>query len=253
MADAMVTGAPPACTSTFVGGIDPERRFAIHARHYAASVARSIVERFAATVWLIGSEPVVRAATAFVREHPPTMPCMAEYGDAFPAYLTSFEDGALPPYVSQFATIDWHLGRIAITADAPPVTTIPLSDTRRIADVQLALQQGVAYVPTAWSLDELIAFYLSGEAPDSYALCQEALWLELRGSRGELSMRRLAQGEFVFREALTKGVSLGDAAAAAAHSDACFSPSDAVMQLLTDGLVTGVRDPTSEAHDVRSV
>jgi len=246
----MVTSARPECELTLVGGDDPTRRFAIHTRHYGASVARAIVERFAATVWLVGSEPVVRAAAAFVREHPPTKPCMAEYGDAFPAYLASFGDGALPRYVAPFATLDWHLGRLAITADAPPLTTLAGCDPGRIADVRLALQGGIAYVQLAWSLDELMAFYLSGEAPDSYALRQETVWLELRGSRGELSMRRLEQGGFVFRRAVAHGAPLGDAAALAADVDASFSPSNAVVQLVADGLVTGVRDLESEADDV---
>jgi hypothetical protein len=124
-------------------------------------------------------------------------------------------------------------------------------DTARITETRLALQDGVAYAPIAWPLDELMAFYLSGEAPDSYVLRQETLWLELRGSRGELLMRRLAHGEFVFREALSKRITLVDAAAAAANADERFSPSDAVMRLFTEGLVTAVHSPDCEAHDVR--
>jgi hypothetical protein len=246
----MVIGEMPRCASTLVGGDDPARRFAIHARHYNASVARAIVGRFAATVWLVGSEPIIRAAAAFVREHPPTMPCMAEYGVGFPAYLASFAGDALPPYTGQFATLDWHLGRVAIAADAPPVATLAHCDRERIGDVRITLQDGIAYVSTAWSLDELIAFYLADEAPESYALREEATWLEVRGSRGELSMRRLTRGDFVFRQALATGITLADAAALGADADSLFSAPDALIQLLAEGLVTGVRNPESEAHDV---
>ena len=34
----------------------------IHQRHYATSLTRALVERFPATVWLVGSELVTRAA-----------------------------------------------------------------------------------------------------------------------------------------------------------------------------------------------
>lgn len=249
VARALVANSAPACAELLVGGANPSQRFAIHSRHYGASVARALVERFAATVWLVGSEPVIRAAAAFVREHPPTAPCMAEYGDQFPGFLESFAGSVLPPYVGQFASLDWHLGRLAISTNAPAVTSLAHCAPTRIADVRLTLQDGVVYVSITWSLDELMAFYLSGEAPDSYVLREETVWVELRGSRGELSMRRLARGGYVFREALAQGSSLGDAAALAVNAEASFSPSDALIALLREGLVTGVRDIKEERDD----
>ena len=40
----------------------PEHRLAIHRRHYVASLTRALVERFPATVWLVGSELVTHVA-----------------------------------------------------------------------------------------------------------------------------------------------------------------------------------------------
>jgi putative DNA-binding protein len=243
IAAAVVSGSGPA-RAPIVGGRDPVRRFAIHARHYAASVTRAVVERFAATAWLVGSKPLVDAATAFVREHPPRRPCMAEYGDAFPTYLASCRDGRLPPYVGPFATIDWHAGRIAIAADAPAITSLAGCEPARIGDASLALQDGVAYVEAQWSLDELMSFYLSGTAPDEYVLRSEPAFMEVRGSRGELRIQRLACGDFIFRSALARGATLADAAAAAVDADETFAPAHAVTRLLGEGLVTGVRKDT---------
>ena len=237
---AMLTGSD-LLRAPIIGGADPNRRFAIHRRHYAASVTRTIVERFAATVWLVGSAPIVDAATAFVQEHPPTRPCMAEYGHAFLAFLESRSDDALPAYVSQFAAIDWHMGRVAIAADAPAITSPAHYDRAGIADARMSLQNGVAYLLLDWSLDELMAFYLSGNAPDAYALRVESVFLEIRGSRGVLRMQRLSRGEFVFRSALARGSTLGEAASAAADLDAAFGPIDAVPRLLGERLVTDVR------------
>ncbi|HEY7189033.1 MAG TPA: DNA-binding domain-containing protein [Vicinamibacterales bacterium] len=237
---AMLTAGDLAGAS-MIGGVAPARRFAIHSRHYAASVTRAIVERFTATVWLVGSAPIVRAAAAFVREHPPMRPCMAEYGDAFPAFLGSRRDDGLPAYVGQFAAIDWHLGRVAIAADAPAITSLTHYAPARIADARLTLQDGVAYMHVNWPLDELMSFYLSGRAPDAYTLAAESVFLEIRGSRGDLRMQRLAHGEFVFRSALSRGSTLGEAASAAADLDATFNPMDAVPRLLGEALVTDMR------------
>jgi predicted CoA-binding protein len=139
----------------------------LYARHVHASLTRAIVERFPATVWLAGSTLVQEAAAAFTRGYPPTRPCLAEYGESFPAFLDKWPEAAHLPYLAQFATIDWHLGRLAIGTDDPPVV--------------LRLD---------WSLDELMTFFLTGEAPESYTLRREPVALEVRGARGELSLRR---------------------------------------------------------------
>jgi hypothetical protein len=96
---------------------------------------------------------------------------MAEYGEEFPAFLGAWPHAAPLPYLGQFAAIDWHLGRLAIAIDEPPVV--------------LRLD---------WSLDELMTFFLSDRAPDAYELRAETVLLELGGARGELSLRRCTGG-----------------------------------------------------------
>jgi hypothetical protein len=167
IASALISGRALEWNELLIGGALPGRRFAIHARHYASSLTRAIVERFPATVWLTGSELVGRAAAAFVHEHPPTRPCIAEYGDEFPVFLGSWPSATELPYLEQFATIDWHLGRLAVAVDEPPVV-----------------------LRVDWSLDELFTFFLSGNAPDRYVLRAGTVWLELRGARGELTIER---------------------------------------------------------------
>jgi hypothetical protein len=167
VATALDTGSVASCTGLLAGGRDPMQRLAVHVRHYHASLARAIVERFPATAWLASSELVIEAAGVFVRTHPPTRPCLAEYGDGFPSFLDSWPKASHLPYLAQFASIDWHLGRFAIATDDRPII--------------LRLD---------WSLDELVTFFLSDRAPDAYVLRAETVWLELRGARGELSLQR---------------------------------------------------------------
>ena len=173
--EAVVNGNNTAMASVLVGGRRPEHRLAIHRRHYTASLTRALIERFPATVWLVGSELVTHAAASFIREHPPSRPCIAEYGDGFPRYLGAYHDAASLPYLAQFTELEWHLGRLALA-------------TEESAHVQ--------YMHLDWALDELIGFYLTESAPDEYVLGQEDVWLEIRGLRGELQMHRLTRGEF---------------------------------------------------------
>jgi hypothetical protein len=54
--DALVDGNGAAVAPVLLGGSRPAQRLAIHQRHYVASLIRALVERFPATVWLVGSE-----------------------------------------------------------------------------------------------------------------------------------------------------------------------------------------------------
>jgi len=123
---------------------------------------------------------VTHVATWFIREHPPSRPCVAEYGDEFPRYLDAHPAAESLPYLAQFAELEWHLGRLALATEESP---------------------NVQYVHLDWALDELIGLYLTDTAPDAFALRQEDVWLEIRGLRGELQMNRLGGEEFVRRVA----------------------------------------------------
>jgi hypothetical protein len=173
--DALVRGDRSPLAPILSGGAHPEHRLAIHQRHYAASLTRALLDRFPATAWLVGSELVTDAATSFIREQPPSKPCIAEYGESFPQHLGEHPVARSLPYLSQFAELEWHLGCLALATEDSP---------------------HVRYLHLDWSLDELIGVYLSNSAPDQFSLRQEDVWLEIRGLRGSLEMHRLALDDF---------------------------------------------------------
>jgi hypothetical protein len=119
---------------------------------------------------------VTDAATSFIREQPPSKPCIAEYGELFPQHLGAHRAAATLPYLSQFAELEWHLGRLALATEESP---------------------HVHYLHLEWSLDELIGVYLSDAAPDQFALRREDVRLEVRGLRGTLEMHRLTKDDFI--------------------------------------------------------
>jgi len=184
--DALVRGDRSVLAPMLSGGADPEQRLAIHQRHYAASLTRALLDHFPATVWLVGSELVTDAATSFVRERPPSKPCIAEYGESFPRHLGEHPAARSLPYLSQFAELEWHLGWLALATEDSP---------------------HLRYLHLHWSLDELIGVYLSDSAPDQFSLRHEDVWLEIRGLRGSLELHRLAPDDFLRR---ASGQSAGD-------------------------------------------
>jgi hypothetical protein len=239
---AVVDGDTSAVASLLRGGVDPRKRLAIHHRHYVTSLAAALVDRFPATAWLVGSGLVTDAARTFVRTHPPTKPCIAEYGEDFPRFLTRQPDAMRVPYLGQFAALEWHLSRLALAVEGPTMTDLSSIDAQRVADVRLALQPSLHYLRLDWGLDRLISLYLTDSEPRSYVLDVNETWLELRGVRGELRMNRLPRAEFTFRSALLAGETLGDAAIAAIATEPVFAPGPALVALLSEGLVTAIRD-----------
>ena len=64
--DAVVLNGGTGLDSLLLGGRDPSRRLAIHQRHYRVSLTRALLERFPATVWLVGSSFVTMSAATFL-------------------------------------------------------------------------------------------------------------------------------------------------------------------------------------------
>lgn len=168
---ALTSGNAEPIAPLLTGGGDPRRRFAIHQRHFEASLASALVGKFPATVWLVGSDFVSTAARAFVRTHPPTRPCIAEYGGDFPAFLGECDTTGAVPYLRAFAELEWHLGQASIDID------------------------GVRYMSADWAVDDLIKLYLTDSSPAEFELAHETVWLEVRGSRGDIEVNRLAGKE----------------------------------------------------------
>lgn len=237
---AVVLGEDSAATPWLAGGQAARKRLAIHHRHYRASLVSALLDRFPATVWLVGTTFLVEAARRFVESRPPTRPCIAEYGEDFPAFLSAERGAATLPYLRGFATLEWHLSRLSLAVTHPALNQDDLAslDPGTLADVGVTTQPGVHYVHAHWNIDTLIRLYLTDSAPDHFTLERGDAWIELRGARGDLRINRLDRASYTFRSALLAGQPLGDAAISALDLDATFDAGRALEALVTDGLVT---------------
>ena len=240
--DAILAGDGLSAAPLLTGGRDATTRFAIHARHYEASLVSALLGKFPGCVWLLGEPFVTSAARNFVHARPPGMPCIAEYGADFPKFLADVPGAAKVPYVRAFAEAEWHLGLVSVAIDYPPLALTALAPfpAETLADVALRLQPGLAYVSASWPIDELLRLHLCDAAPDRYVLEPAGVRLEISGARGEFRFDRLDEAEFAFRKALADGVSVGAAAELALGLDPNFAPGQALARLFAAELVTGV-------------
>ncbi len=242
----IVSGDDVRIAPILTGGKDPAKRLQVHRRHYEMTLVTALVERFPATAWLIGSALVTETARRYICEHPPSGPCIAEYGATFSEFLAVCVGGRLP-YVSDFAELEWHLGHVSIATDCRSVPDDVLSriPAGQLPDIVLGWQTGVRYLQFSWPVDELMRLYLTDTAPESLRLLPEDIWIELRGARGEFHLNRLTRGDFMFRRSIAAGYSLGDAAEAALDVDDKFDPARALHAVLAEGLIVAVKTQRS--------
>lgn len=247
--DALLAPDGPALDGLLHGGRHPERRFAVHQRHVESSLTSAIVGRFPATGWLIGGHRIDTAARAFVHRCPPVAPCIAEYGETFPAFLATWPDTARLRYLQDFATLDWHVGRVAveITHQAFERDALADADAAALASMTVGLQPGLHYMRTAWDLDGLMRQFLTDAAADRWHLREEDVRLQISGARGTFHVSRLDAGTFTFRAALHTGAPLGVAATTAVEADPTFDPGAALVALVDDRLLTALVSQTG-AH-----
>lgn len=239
---AVVTGDTAGVLPLLVGGRHPEKRLAIHRRHYETSLATTLFQTFPATAWLVGASFITEAARRFVREHPPQAPCIAEYGEDFPQFLSTCPAAGRVPYLSGFAELEWHLGCVALAVDGPALAFEDFRkvDVEALMDARLTLQPGLRYLHAPWPIDDLMRLYLTDTAPDRLSFAPAEVWVEVCGARGEFHIDRLDAGEFVFRKTVQAGRSIGDAAECALDANSAFDPGPALAALFARRLVTAV-------------
>ena len=242
MRGAIIDGETAALRPILTGGREPFKRFAIHQRHYESSLVRNLVQKFPAMVWLAGSPFVNAAARDFVRKCPPHTPCIAEYGENFPAFVAARPEAQGISWLRWVGALEWLLSQASLAVEHAPLAIEALTkiDPADLADCTFALQPGLRYLAAPWPVDDLLKLFLSDNAPKSYALDAEDVFLEVRGDRGTFSIGRLDPATFIFRRMLAEGVNVGDAAGAALDRDPAFDAGQGLVQLIANGMATAV-------------
>jgi len=228
--------------ATLLGGPDSEKGLGIHRRNYETSLVTALLTKFPATVWLAGSTFLSQAAKRFAHEHPPLAPCIAEYGQDFPGFMASLAGAESVPYLADFSNLEWHVGRVSIEIDEPSLALEQFCAINPdiLPEMALRLQPGLRYQEALWPVDELLKMFITGTAPQRYALGASTVWLEIQGARGEFQINRLDPWEFLFRKSISERRTLGAAAERALKENPAFDAGQGFIRLIQDGLATGV-------------
>jgi hypothetical protein len=240
VAHAVIMGNADSVSEYLAGGADPRRRLGIHRRHYETSLVTALCDKFPATAWLAGADVVAAAAREYIRAHPPSRPCIAEYGGGFAEFLSSYGRATAIPYLKSFADLERAVGEVSIAVDFLPLQWSDFANAgpERLLDLKVRLQPGLRYVYSAWGVDELMTMYLEDAQHETFVMSEVETFVEIRGARGVLSIARIDPATFAFRVALSSGDSIASAADSALERDATFDAGGALQQLALSGLAT---------------
>jgi len=207
--------------------LDRPSRLAVHVNHFRASLTDALRGAYPAVAKLVGDGFFSYATAQFVARHPPQLPFVAEYGEAFPAFLEALPQHERLAYLGDLARLEWamHRASIAPRPDAPDIADLPPNGW---AEWRLQFEPHVGLIASDWPVVSLWRFARS-EPGDSFDLARrDAERALVFRDESDVRCRILSPAAFAFFAAFGTARSLGAANAAAIGFDADF---DALSEL----------------------
>lgn len=191
---------------------------------------------------LVGDDYFSALARAYVEAHPPALGTLIGYGGQFPGFLRSRTDERGLPYLPDVAAIDaawlssfFAADRAALSAaevEAIAGNGGDLSALRVALTPQTTLVRLQYDVVTTW-----MQIREQGELRSRLRLTRGDYRAMLWRLDGRIFIKSLDQGELTLLDALSDGVTLGEAAALATDVDGSFDIASAFAALLENQIL----------------
>jgi hypothetical protein len=133
------------------------RRFAVYRNNVAVALTDALAASFPAIQALVGEAFFRAMAGIFLRRHPPRTPVLADWGDAMPGFLETFQPLADYPYLPDVARLELAIRQSYHAADGLPVAPEAFAKIPpdQLGDLRLTLAPSLRVVPSRWPLFDL--------------------------------------------------------------------------------------------------
>jgi len=247
-AAALLGGSEDAVVAEIQGdGLDPAARLAIYRHHVSATLTEALETTYPVVVRLVDRRFFAYAAAQFIRRHPPAGPCLFEYGESLADFLATFPASRHLAYLPDVARLEWALNHALHAEDAAIFDPGWLAALRpdEVGGVRLRLHPSVSLLESPWPIDRIWRANQPGSNPDAtVSLDQGGARLEVYRLEDGVMFRTIAADTYAFRSALASDLDLQGAVGAARRADPSFDLTDALRELLDDGLIVGAISPT---------
>jgi hypothetical protein len=222
-------------------GLAPEARLEIYRHHVLTTLTSALEATFPVICRLVDRRFFAYAADTYVRAHPPTGPCLFEYGDSFPDFLAAFPPCRDLAYLPDVARLEWAMSAALHAPDVDAIDPARLAQVvaEDMARLTFAVDPSVSYLDSPWPVDRIWRANQVGASSDPLDLASGGVRLEVRRAGDIATVRALVAGDYALRTALARGNTLDDAAAAALDADSHFDLTAALHALLAERIFTG--------------
>jgi hypothetical protein len=227
--------------STVLGdGLAPHARLAIYRHHVFTTLTEVLKLAYPVVCRLVDARFFAYAANQYIRQQPPTGPCLFEYGASFPYFLADFPPCRALVYLPDVARLEWAMHAAWHAKEATPASPERLRGLTpdELACLRLVFAPCVSYVSSPWPIDRIWRVNQSDADPtETVCLEGDEVRLEVRRIADHVMYGALDAGTFAWRATLAGHQPLEKAGAAALAIDAHFDLSTALQTLFTAGLV----------------
>jgi Putative DNA-binding domain len=238
--DALLGGpVEPAVVHIVGDGLTPEARVEIYRHHVFTTLTAALQATFPVVCRLVHERFFGYAADQYIRAHPPTGPCLFEYGGSFPAFLAGFEPCRPLPYLPDVAQLEWALNVAThademIPLDLAEISRLPVEDLPRLT---LRLDPSLSLLTSTWPIAQIWRANQPDADPNTRVdLASGGVSLEVRRLGDDAVFHPLDPPTHAFRSALSRHCCLAEATGAAFESDNAFELPQALRDLFAEGL-----------------
>lgn len=223
-------------------GIAPAARIGIYRHHVETTLTDALASVYPVVRELVDPRFFSFAAARYLGESPPAGPCLFEYGASFPDFLEGFPPCRHLAFLPDVGRLEWSLHAACYAQDETPVAAASVEGV--VGDIagllRLHLDPSLAYLSSAWPVDEIWMGHQPGGRLDAVDLGSGGVALEVRRWRDNVRFRRLAPDVFDFRRDLAGGLRLAAAASRARRRDPDFDLVAALTALFRESLVVRI-------------
>lgn len=224
-------------------GLVPEARIALYRHHVLTTLTEVLKAAYPVVCRLVDERFFAYAADCYIRQQPPTGPCLFEYGASFPRFLAAFPPCCAFVYLPDVAWLEWAMHAAWYAEDAVPLDRERLHGVAPddLAGLTFTFDPSVSYVSSPWPLHHIWRANQPDADPDeTVRLDAGAAYLEVRRLDDNVTWHSLARGTFVFRATLAEHRPLAEAFDAALAAEPDFDLAMALKALFAEGLVVDV-------------
>jgi hypothetical protein len=219
-------------------GLAPTARLAIYRHHVLTTLTAALESTYPVVARLVDPRFFRYAADAYVRRHPPSSPCLFEYGATLADFLATFPPCRNLAYLPDVARLEWAMTVALHAPDVPPASP---GDLRPGAAV--ALHPSVTVLASPWPVDAIWRANQPHAGDDTVALDGDAVHLQVWRADDEVVFRRLSATAATLRRTIARDGRLESAAELVLAEDPDADLPGLLRELLADRvLVRGERD-----------